>query len=175
MILLTRLGLGYGVVPASAVLLLILGIRGHLRDALFFGLATLGAAGLNEVVKPVFHRARPHLWASPLPEFDYGFPSGHSMASMALVAALLVLTRGRPLRWVVALLGGGFVLAVGVSRLYLGVHYPSDVLAAWSMSLGWVSALASVFYGRGSQLGGVDVSASNGASPAAPPRGIGTG
>jgi undecaprenyl-diphosphatase len=84
----------------------------------------------------LLHRARPHLWTSPAPEFDYGFPSGHAMASMTLVAALSILSWNSRWRWFVLIIGTLFVLIIGWTRLYLGVHYPSDVLAGWMVALG---------------------------------------
>ena len=92
---------------------------------------------INRTVKLLLHRVRPHLWQSPAPELDYGFPSGHAMSSMTLVAALVILTWRTRWRWLVLVVGGLFVLAIGWTRLYLGVHYPSDVLAAWTVSIAW--------------------------------------
>jgi undecaprenyl-diphosphatase len=76
------------------------------------------------------------------------FPSGHAMASMALAVALIVLLW--PTRWRYPMLLGGifFTIMVGLSRIYLGVHYPSDVLAGWVASLAWVMGLSRVLYGR---------------------------
>jgi membrane-associated phospholipid phosphatase len=79
------------------------------------------------------------------PELLYSFPSAHAMAAAALAAAvgfLLWLTRWR---WVVVGLGAAWALGMGWARMYLGVHYPSDVLAGWLGSVGWVSGLYLVF------------------------------
>lgn len=59
------------------------------------------------------------------------------MSSMTLVAALVFLTWNTRWRWRVLILGSLFVLAIGWTRLYLGVHYPSDVLAGWTASVAW--------------------------------------
>ncbi len=107
-------------------------------------LAYGGALALDGLAKAAFHSARPHLWASPAPETGYGFPSGHAMGSLGLLAALVVLAWPMRRRWP-ALLGGGVaVAAIGISRLYLGVHYPSDVLGAWTAALAWVVGLRLV-------------------------------
>lgn len=108
-------------------------------DATFFVVAVAGAMALNFGAKILFGRARPDLWVSLAPESDYSFPSGHAMGSMATIAALVVLTWGTRWRWPVLILGSLFVALVGVSRLYLGVHYPSDVLTGWLASLAWVA------------------------------------
>lgn len=113
-------------------------------DAVFFALGVAGAMALNFVAKLVFGRARPDLWVSLAPELDYSFPSGHAMGAMAVVAALVALTWRTGWRWPVLLGGGLFVALVGLSRLYLGVHYPSDVLTGWLASLAWVGGVAQI-------------------------------
>lgn len=92
----------------------------------------------------LLHRVRPHLWESPAPEFDYGFPSGHAMSSMTLVAVLVILTWGSRWRWWVLAAGTIFVLVIGWTRLYLGVHYPSDILAGWMASIAWAVGVSWV-------------------------------
>lgn len=115
------------------------------REALFGAVGVGGACVIDLIAKAVFQRARPDLWLSIAPEHDYGFPSGHSMLSSAMVFVLLLLlwrSRARRALQVLATLAGvAFMLLVGASRLYLGVHYPSDVLAGWAASLAWVSCV----------------------------------
>lgn len=113
-------------------------------DAIFFATAVAGAMALNFVSKLLFGRARPDLWVSLAPEHDYSFPSGHAMGSMATVAALVALAWGTRWRWPILALGGAFVALVGLSRLYLGVHYPSDVLTGWLAALAWVGGCALI-------------------------------
>jgi membrane-associated phospholipid phosphatase len=113
-------------------------------DATFFVIAVAGAMAINFGAKLVFGRARPDLWISLAPEGDYSFPSGHAMGSMATVAALVALTWGTRWRWPVLIVGSLFVALVGLSRLYLGVHYPSDVLTGWLASLAWVGGVALI-------------------------------
>lgn len=126
---------------AAIATLLLLRRRG---DALFFAVAVAGAMAINFLAKLLFGRARPALWDALTPEHDYSFPSGHAMGSMAVVAALVVFAWRTPWRWPVVALGGAFVLAVGLSRLYLGVHYPSDVVAGWCASVAWVAGVQFV-------------------------------
>jgi undecaprenyl-diphosphatase len=125
------------VVPLDALILVFLAVRRRFRDGLFFGLAVLGSAILNIVAKNHYARLRPDLWISLTPETTYSFPSGHAMGSATLALALVLLcwpTRGR---WLVMVAGLSFVLLVGTSRVYLGVHYPSDILAGWSAAIAW--------------------------------------
>ena len=122
-----------------------LAVWGTRLQAWFFGLSVGGAMGLNLLVKLLFARPRPALWISLKPAFYYSFPSGHAMGAAAVATAVGFLFwqhRGHRLVWALGML---FVLGVGWSRVYLGVHYPSDVLAGWTGSVGWVAALHVLF------------------------------
>jgi len=124
-----------------------LAARRRRGDAFFWGLAVGGAALLNVAAKYSFGRSRPDYWLSIAPETTFSFPSGHAMQTMALVAALVVLVWPTKARWPVLILGGSFVLLVGLSRVYLGVHYPSDIVAGWAAASAWVVGLSIVLYG----------------------------
>jgi undecaprenyl-diphosphatase len=134
---LTKFGVFWGVFPVATVIGLLLLLRRRWRSLVYLLTTLLGSIVINRTAKTLLHRVRPHLWTSPAPEFDYGFPSGHAMSSMTLVAALVILTWHSRWRLPVLLLGGLFVLAIGWTRLYLGVHYPSDILAGWMVSIAW--------------------------------------
>jgi membrane-associated phospholipid phosphatase len=69
------------------------------------------------------------------------FPSGHAVGSMAVVATLVVLLWPTRHRWTVVVAGSVFAAAVGASRVYLGFHFPSDVLAGWSWAVAWTAAM----------------------------------
>lgn len=141
MLLITRIGAPLPMMAFVALILLALLLRGRRTDVLFVAVAVGGAAALNLFAKLLFQRARPALWPSPTPETDYSFPSGHAMGSLAVVAALSVLPWHTRWRWAVLGVGSLFVLAVGLSRIYLGVHFPSDILAGWGASLAWVTGV----------------------------------
>ena len=100
-----------------------------------------GAALINVLCKHGFQRLRPQFWDPLVHESTFSFPSGHAMQSMALLASLVVLLAPARRPSVIAI-GGVWVAAVGVSRLYLGVHYPSDILAGWCASIAWCTGLA---------------------------------
>lgn len=134
---LTRLGVFWGVFPVATVIVLTLLFHRRWHQLTYLVITLLGSIIINRTTKVLLHRVRPHLWDSPAPELDYGFPSGHAMSSMTLVVALVVLTWGSRWCWFVLAVGGGFVLAIGWTRLYLGVHYPSDILAGWAASIAW--------------------------------------
>jgi len=109
---------------------------GRRRDAWLFALGVGGSMLLTQVIKRLATRPRPDLWLSLRPEHTFSFPSGHAMDTAALAAALFFITpRQRRGWWALAPL---FALSVGWARMYLGVHFPSDVLAGWSSAVGWV-------------------------------------
>jgi undecaprenyl-diphosphatase len=142
--MLTKLGVFWGVFPIATVTALLLFNRRRWRSLTYLIVTLLGSIIINRTAKVLLHRVRPHLWESPAPEFDYGFPSGHAMSSMTFVAVLVILTWGSRWRWLVLIVGAIFVLVIGWTRLYLGVHYPSDILAGWMVSVGWAVGVSLI-------------------------------
>ena len=143
---LSALGYQWGVVPFDLLLVAWLGLKRWMREGLFAGIALGGSALHNLGTKQLFARDRPSLWESIAPESTYSFPSGHAMGSMTLACVLVLLAWRTRWRWWVAVPAGGFAVAVGMSRIYLGVHYPSDILAGWAAASAWaVSTWLVVF------------------------------
>ncbi|WP_338809386.1 phosphatase PAP2 family protein [Neisseria leonii] len=105
--------------------------RGRVRHALLLALGTGLSAALMHYAKLFFLRSRPELWPRLVEETGASFPSGHATYAAALAAALFINHRRSPQHalW----LAGGilFALAMGLSRLILGVHYPTDIAAGW--------------------------------------------
>lgn len=143
----SKLGYQWGVVPFDIALVLALTALRRFREASFAALALGGSGLLNIAAKQFFARERPSLWESIAPEHNYSFPSGHAMGSMTLAAVLVLLCWPTRWRWAVIALMVPFTLMVGFSRLYLGVHYPSDILAGWSVATAWVVAVYLLVYG----------------------------
>jgi membrane-associated phospholipid phosphatase len=107
-------------------------------------IANLGGKGLEYLLKYTVHRSRPEYGAAYLNGHSYSFPSGHSMGATVcylLIAYLLVARPGvsSTIRVGVFAAASMIVLAVALSRLYLGVHYPSDVLGGIAAGLAWLS------------------------------------
>ena len=122
--------------------------RGAHKLALFLVVVSVGGGLVDSVVKVAVGRPRP-TFDEPIAEaFGKSFPSGHSMSSLVCYGALLVVflpvVPHRFRRWCVALTGL-WVLAVGVSRLALGVHYVSDVLGGYVLGAAWLGGSVAVF------------------------------
>jgi undecaprenyl-diphosphatase len=119
----------------------------HRYSAALLWTAFLGGSALNWLLKSLFHRPRPEVFAWRTPYAGQSsFPSGHSTTAMVVYATLAYLVvRLEPSRGLRRLTLGVFglvVLLVGVSRLYLGVHYPSDVLAGYLSGFAWATFCA---------------------------------
>ena len=149
LLVITDLGYLHGVVPADIALVLVLMLRRRIRESVFAAVALAGSALLNVATKLAFARQRPTLWESIAPETSYSFPSGHAMGSATLACVAVLLAWDTRWRWPVVLLATGFVLLVGFSRVYLGVHYPSDILAGWAAASAWTAAVYLVVFRRG--------------------------
>jgi undecaprenyl-diphosphatase len=140
-VVMSEVGYRWGVIPLDVGILVALVWRRRFRDGLFFGLAVAGSALVNLAAKNHFVRFRPELWLSIQPETTFSFPSGHAMGSATLGVALILLLWRTRWRWLIFSLACLFVVLVGMSRIYLGVHYPSDILAGWMAGTAWVMAM----------------------------------
>ena len=136
---------------AAAVLIAAgLWLAGRRKQASALAACLLGAIVLENVLKLVLHRARPDVFFGTLPA-TYSFPSGHALFAMCFYGALAIIAtdsnlsiQKRAFVWFIAIL---LVLGIGLSRIYLGVHYPSDVLAGYLAGAAWIACLhaAGVF------------------------------
>jgi undecaprenyl-diphosphatase len=112
--------------------------RAHARRAIaLIWLALALGQGINQLLKATFQRARPQLWERLLNPESSSFPSGHAMASMAVYgcAAFLLgqaFPQHRRAIWSVTI---PLILLIGLSRVWLGVHWPTDVLAGFAAGL----------------------------------------
>lgn len=147
-VLVSKLGYQWGLIPADTLIVLVLLALRRWREATFAFLAFVGSALLNLGAKQFFQRDRPSLWESVAPESTFSFPSGHAMGSMTLAAVLVALAWRTRWRWPVTLAAVVFVVLVGTARVYLGVHYPSDILAGWCAALAWVVGLYLLCFRR---------------------------
>jgi undecaprenyl-diphosphatase len=111
-------------------------------------LALGGAVVLYDIVKPLVGRARPPLDARLLPVSGSSFPSGHATQAVATYGMLaLILSAGRPVRTRIGLCcaAGAAAVVVGLTRLYLGVHWLTDLLGGWALGTAWLALLTAAF------------------------------
>ena len=122
----------------------------HRAEFLLFGTVVVGTVVFNEILKQFFHRARPDFHRL-IEAGGYSFPSGHAMSAFAfygIVAFLLWRHISNQLgRTVLILVSIIFILMIGISRIYLGVHYPSDIVGGYFASALWLS-IAIWFFQR---------------------------
>jgi membrane-associated phospholipid phosphatase len=116
------------------------------RAAYLVIIAAGGSAAINLLIKSLFQRQRPDLWEAIISEKTFSFPSGHSMASSALAFTVMSLLWNTRWRWLAVTLGAAYFIYIGLTRIYLGVHFPSDVLGGWCVSLIWVSLVSKALY-----------------------------
>jgi membrane-associated phospholipid phosphatase len=144
---LTELGVYKGVFPAVVLIATILLLRQRWRSLAFVMITALGEILLNRNGKLLIHRPRPHLWETVYSvRTDFAFPSGHAMSSLTLAIILVVLTWRTRWRWIVLVFSSLFAIGVAWTRLYLGAHYPSDIMAGWMLALAWVSLVGLIIY-----------------------------
>jgi len=144
----TNLGSTAVLALVVAVSALLLAARGRLAEALFVVLALVGSLWLNDQLKQFFHRPRPSFeWAIPPPET--GFPSGHSMNSFVVYVALALVIwrlRGRRAGIRAVAVAMALTLTVGISRIYLGAHWFSDVIGAYLAGALWLLLLVAGWF-----------------------------
>ena len=118
-----------------------------------------GSVVLDNALKYGFHRARPVPFFGLVPN-SYSFPSGHALFSFCLYVALAGIAVQRVssawIRGLIWILAVGLIALVGLSRIYLGVHYPSDVFGGYLAGAGWVSAVAAAGLFRVTPVAGQD-------------------
>ena len=134
------------VTAISLSILAMLIYRRMMLPAVFWLFAVGGGALLESLIKKLIQRPRPVFPDHLIHQSSFAFPSGHAIHSAAIVlAALLLLGGDTRRRKMLCLFGAIFVALVGFSRLYLGAHYPSDILAGWALAATWVFTLGAVF------------------------------
>jgi undecaprenyl-diphosphatase len=146
----SALGSGWVLWPAGTMIVAVLALARRVREGALFALAVVGANLVDEAVKMFFHRTRPDPWFGyPLPS-TYSFPSGHAFVSFCffLCLAEIVIRDDWPMLrkltvWLVAVL---CTFTIGLSRVYLGVHYPTDVLAGYLGAIMWTTLIRAAHH-----------------------------
>ena len=143
--ILTEFGGLIGVVTLTLGAVSLFGARRKWKRAAYLAVTVLGASLLNLALKATFQRTRPDLWDHIVTELSYSFPSGHAMASMGLAAGLVLSLWNTRYRRVAVIGSLVYVLVIAFTRLYLGVHFPTDILAGWCASIAWAVLVKIVF------------------------------
>jgi undecaprenyl-diphosphatase len=139
--LITLLGSEYFLVPLAAILVWRWEKRGGRKAACRLVAGSLSAEVVAQLLKAMIHRPRPELFFGLVPSETYSFPSGHAFVPTVFFGILAgILAPGA--RWPAAV--AALAALVGFSRVYLGYHYPSDVVAGWALALVWLALWASV-------------------------------
>lgn len=145
----TYLGTGVGLGILVLIVATFLLIRGHRRWATFLVVTAAGGGLLNHALKVVFARARPDMAEALWRSHSYSFPSGHAMGSLVVFGALVYVvmraSRSWPVRSAAVALGLCFVGAISISRIYLGVHWFSDIVAGLSAGLVWLATTTAAY------------------------------
>ncbi|WHY88347.1 phosphatase PAP2 family protein [Neobacillus novalis] len=114
----------------------------HRLELILFISAIIGSAVLNQILKLIFHRVRPDFHRL-IDISGYSFPSGHAMNAFTVYVILsFLLWRHIPSRWgrsVLIIFSVFMIMAIGISRIYLGVHYPSDIIGGYLASGFWLT------------------------------------
>jgi undecaprenyl-diphosphatase len=145
----TALGSGALIILFSIVGVIVLGLNREIRECIYLAVGSAGAGAGNFAFKALFSRDRPSV-VERLVEVDgYSYPSGHSLAATSFYLLLMFIAwRHYPSWWargVLLVCASVVILAVSFSRLYLGVHYPSDVLSGMCLGIAWVCLLTAYF------------------------------
>lgn len=140
MLAITRLGNPGIVVTVAAVTLGSLWWKHYRQEAKIFAIACLGAAILNTGLKLFFSKPRPQLWPRPIAETSFSFPSGHALGSFVLYGFIAYLLAERYPKFARSIysLSVSLIALIGFSRLYLGVHWPTDIIAGYGIGFLWL-------------------------------------
>jgi undecaprenyl-diphosphatase len=145
----TQLGSAIVVGPLLVVALVLLLWRRRRREALFLAVLLIGSLILNESLKLIFRRPRPQLaWAQVQPE--YSFPSGHAMNSLVFYVGLALViwaVWGRRAGLIAVAVAVGLAFLIGLSRIYLGYHYFTDVVGGFLAGAAWLLIVVAAFGG----------------------------
>jgi Membrane-associated phospholipid phosphatase len=134
--------------PATAVIVLCFIFQHWKREAILLAVTMIGASLLNLTLKLAFKRVRPEPFFNLAAPKSFSFPSGHSLASFCFFGALAAIVnagiKSRGLRILVLITAAVIILLIGLSRIYLGVHYATDVIAGYTAALIWIGAVKFV-------------------------------
>lgn len=136
-----------GVVGVMALTVMLVGVFWYKREyrrAAIIALSTFGVMALSIILKAVFMRDRPDALLWLIHETGYSFPSAHAMMSAALGVSIVAALWNSRWRWWAVGAATIYIVAIGFSRLYLSVHYPTDIVAGWCVGIVWAITVVLV-------------------------------
>jgi membrane-associated phospholipid phosphatase len=147
MLVITRLGDPEVIIPIVGIILVILWLRHYRQEAQIFLIACIGGAILNTGLKLFFGKPRPELWPRLIAETSYSFPSGHALGSMVVYGLLAYLVTFHYPRFIpfIYIFAAVLIAVIGISRLYLGVHWPTDIIAGYGVGFLWLMICTTMF------------------------------
>jgi membrane-associated phospholipid phosphatase len=136
----TNIGDPHTMVAIAVITFAILLWRRYYQEAKIFVVDCLGGVILSYGLKIVFSKPRPNLWQSAINETSFSYPSGHAVGSTILYGFLAYILATRYPQFSLLIYSGVVLLigAIGLSRLYLGVHWPTDIIAGYGIGFLWV-------------------------------------
>jgi len=150
MLAFTQLGSSLFLIVAGGLIVWRLALARRRRAAVLLVVACLGAEVLDQALKLLFHRPRPEAFFGLSDPLTYSFPSGHATTACCFygVLAAIVVARLRSPAARISVWAAAAVMAaaIGLSRIYLGVHYPSDVLGGYVAAVMWLYLLRAGYY-----------------------------
>lgn len=143
----THSGDRYVVIILGIILLLIKSLRE--KYGVKFAIAALSSTALYQIMKYIFQKPRPDLALRLIEQGGYSFPSGHSMNCLVsygiLIYLLLKYCENRRLAKILSVGLGLLTILIGFSRVYVGVHYPTDIIGGWSLGIAVLVAMIYAF------------------------------
>lgn len=145
----TQLGNTLTITVFTVALVLFLVYRRNYIHAAFASLTMIAANACNSIIKNIIQRQRPRIDKAVHAD-GFSFPSGHSVGSMTLalvlIALIVVLVKKKPFKTWLIVFCVFFTLSIGFTRMYLHVHWPSDVLGGWCEGLAFSSLASWLFF-----------------------------
>ena len=136
-------------VPLGVILVWWLVAAKRRRAAVVFAVAALGAEALDQIMKLLFNRPRPEPFFGLASPITHSFPSGHAMVSccfFGVLAAILAAREPSRLKRIAVFAAAAILVALmGFSRVYLGFHYPTDVLAGYAAAVVWLAGVRTAY------------------------------
>lgn len=138
----TNAGGAVGMIALLVIVAGLLALQRRWRAALVFVGIVLSGRAIVELIKPLVDRPRPAFDAHPVSVTSLSFPSGHAANSMITMLAIALLVVPARMRTVAIYLAVAITGVIGLTRPYLGVHWPSDMVGGWAFGIAWVLTLA---------------------------------